>query len=302
MKITHLEHKEINKYKWDNCIRHSFNGIIYAFSWYLDKVCEDWEALIAGDYELVMPLTPKRKYKFNYLIQPLYTQQLGVFSTRRLKPDIIQMFLDTIPNKYKYLNINLNTFNNVETDDFITSDKITYELDLIEPYSKLARKYSSNTKRNLKKAEKNNVAVVTNISAIELLNLKKINSAIPYDEKLYATARRIISNAFIKHIGKVYGAYSSHNNLCAAAFFITSHNKTIYLIGASSGEGKEIGAMTAIFDQYIKDHAEKNLTLDFEGSNIESIARFFKGFGANKCTYLNLQRNNLPWYIKLLKS
>ncbi len=301
MKIVHLEHKNINKYKWDNCIRHSFNGIVYAFSWYLDKVCDDWEALIHGDYELVMPLPQSVKYKTCFLTQPFYTQQLGIFSTKRLTQSTINEFIEAIPGKYKYVDINLNTYNNIDTEKFNTTQKITFELDLIESYPKIARKYSTNARRNLKKAIKNKVSIVNNISAIELLNLKKDNSVVPYSEKILSVARKIISIGFIKHIGKIYGAFTQNNTLCAAAFFISSHNKAIYLIGSSTPEGKETGAMTLIIDKYIRDHAEKNLTLDFEGSNIESIARFFKGFGAKKCTYLNLKRNNLPWYLRLFK-
>jgi len=302
MKITHIEHSKINKYKWDNCIRHSFNGIVYAFSWYLDKVCEDWEALIAGDYELVMPLTSQKKYKISFLVQPYYTQQLGVFSTKRLMPETLSYFIEAIPQKYRFININLNTFNNIEINDFTIYDKITYELDLIEGYKKLYSKFSTNTRRNIKKSEKNKVSISPNISASELLNLKKNNSAIPYTDDIMSTARRVISAALIKHIGKIYGAYTDRNTLCAAAFFISTHNKAIYLIGASTEEGKTNGTMTAIMNFYIKENAEKNLTLDFEGSNIESVARFFKGFGAKKCSYQNLQRNNLPWYLKLFKS
>lgn len=302
MKIIHLEHNKINIYKWNNCIRQSFNGIVYGYSWYLDKVSDDWEALVHGDYELVMPLTKRKKYKVHYLTQPFFTQQLGVFSTKRLSIKVIQEFVDAIPAKYKYIDISLNTFNSFDHEKFNIKQKVTYELDLIETYSRLSKKYSTNTKRNIKKAIKNKISIVNNITAIELLKLKKENSEIPFNDKLNAVARRIISVAFVKHVGKIYGAYSSNNTLCASAFFISSHNKTIYLLGASSSVGKETGAMSLIFDRFIKDQCEKNMTLDFEGSNIESIARFFKGFGAKKCIYINLKRNNLPWYLRLFKA
>ena len=99
MKVIYLEHNSINKYKWDNCIKYAFNGIVYGFSWYLDRVSEDWEALIVGDYELVMPLTKVKKYRQYFLIQPPFTQQLGVFSTKQLKPEIIPCCLITPSEK-----------------------------------------------------------------------------------------------------------------------------------------------------------------------------------------------------------
>lgn len=55
--IKHHRAHEIDRERWDECIRKSFNGIIYAYSWYLDIVCPSWEALIEGDYKIVMPLS-----------------------------------------------------------------------------------------------------------------------------------------------------------------------------------------------------------------------------------------------------
>jgi hypothetical protein len=47
--IKYLRQDEINVDKWDQCISHSVNGMIYAFSWYLDIVNNRWEALVEGD-------------------------------------------------------------------------------------------------------------------------------------------------------------------------------------------------------------------------------------------------------------
>ena len=55
--IKHLTHNMIDKRRWDDCIAKSFNGSVYAWSWYLDIVHPNWEALIENDYERVMPLT-----------------------------------------------------------------------------------------------------------------------------------------------------------------------------------------------------------------------------------------------------
>ena len=41
---------------------------------------------------------------------------------------------------------------------------------------------------------------------------------------------------------------------------------------------------------------------DFEGSNIEGVARFYAGFGASKTSYSTIIMNRLPFYFKWLKS
>src|SRR3990172_7490113 len=99
--ITYLKHSEIDKPKWDKCIQNSSNGLIYAYSWYLDFVSPNWQALVRGDYEYVMPLTCKKKYGINYLHQPFFAQQLGVFSSAVLSDYDVDEFLSLIPEKFK---------------------------------------------------------------------------------------------------------------------------------------------------------------------------------------------------------
>ena len=59
--IKYLQHKEIDKAKWDACIEQAPNGLIYSYSWYLDAMSKHWDALVLKDYEAVMPLTWNKK-------------------------------------------------------------------------------------------------------------------------------------------------------------------------------------------------------------------------------------------------
>ncbi len=46
---------------------------------------------------------------------------------------------------------------------------------------------------------------------------------------------------------------------------------------------------------------KKDLILDFEGSSIPGLARFYKGFGANPSNFFLLKYNNLPFPFKYFK-
>ncbi|MCK5822554.1 MAG: hypothetical protein KAG95_01020 [Bacteroidales bacterium] len=301
MEIIHLKNNDIDKLKWDKCIIRSYNGIIYAFSWYLDVISSDWEALIVGDYDMIFPIIPKQKYCINYLYQPLFTQQFGVFSYKKLNNKIIEEFIDAIPKKYKFFEINLNTFNKIDSNKYKITQKITHEIDLISPHEKLTKNYSTNTKRNINKAKNNNLKILKKIPVKEFIAFKQKNSIFALKEKDYSVLKNIISISIFYTVGELYGVYNSDNQLCATAFFIKSHNKVIYLVSASSEEGKQKRAMFLLIDTFIKKNSQKNLTLDFEGSNIESIARFFKGFGAKPCFYQSVKKNKLPFFVKFFK-
>lgn len=84
MHIVHLTYDEIDRKKWDACIRQSLNGLIYAETVYLDHMAVNWDGLVLGDYEAVMPLTWKKKWGIKYLYQPAFFQQGGIFSSKKL--------------------------------------------------------------------------------------------------------------------------------------------------------------------------------------------------------------------------
>jgi len=101
--IHFIEHKNISKEKWDACINNSSNVCIFVYSWYLDTVCNDWDALVLNDYEAVFPLAAKSKYKIDYLYQPFFTRYFGVYSKNKITVALMNDFFDAIPSKYKYM-------------------------------------------------------------------------------------------------------------------------------------------------------------------------------------------------------
>jgi hypothetical protein len=51
--------------------------------------------------------------------------------------------------------------------------------------------------------------------------------------------------------------------------------------------------MSLIVDKVIRDYAEKKGYLDFEGSKVASIARFYQGFGAKPTTFPQIKKNSI---------
>lgn len=294
--IKHLKYKQIDKNKWDECIRTSFNGNIYGYSWYLDIVCESWEALVEDDYERVFPLTKGKKFGVNYLYQPFFTQQLGIYSKNILTKAIVEKFIIAIPKKYKFVEILLNTFNKIDDKKFDVSQQVNHELDMINPYKLLYRHYSNNTKRNIKKAEKEGLTIVKNVKPDEIIKLFRNNrgkSVKNLKDKNYKILSRLIYTAIYRGVAQIYGAYTKNNELCSAVVFIEGNKKAVFIFSGSNSKAREFGAMPFLIDAFIKDNSGKHLTLDFDGSNDANLARFYKGFGSKKINYFKLTINNL---------
>ena len=283
MKIIHLRNEAIDRERWDSCIAQSCNQLAYAFTWYLDVVSPHWEALVSNDYEYVMPLPAKRRYKVPYLVQPILTQQLGVFSKTEITESIVDEFIKEIP----YFSYELN-FNE---QNFCSKALIlpNFLLNLHKSYIDIKTKYTKNTQRNIEKAIKLNLKIQTELSLEDFL---KFYYTI---EKDFLTIRHSVLEKLLKmgismHALKIYGVYSSENKLIAGLCLLHSQNRLTYLLPASNNEGKASSAMFLLIDKLILENAGKEMILDFEGSSIEGIARFYKGFGAKNHPYYILKR------------
>lgn len=298
MEIQHLSHQQIDKHRWDQLVRRTPGSTLYGQSWYLDAVCPGWQALATGDYSRGMPLTSRRKAGFAYLYQPLLSQQLGIFSSTHLNAEEVDAFLTAIPGEFKLIEITLNDHNS-PGPGFTVKKHTTCRLNLSRPYTQIQERYSENTKRNLKKATDENLRFRTNINLHEFLELlqkdKSIGAKILNLKKNRPALLRLVPAMLNRNAGMICGVRNRHGDLLAAALIGQDKSFHYYLAPVMNEEGRESRAMFYLIDRYIHLHAGLPLTLDFEGSDIESVARFYKGYGAAPNAYTSLRINRLPW-------
>ena len=298
--LRYVKHNSIDKIKWDEVVGRSANSRVYAFSWFLDRVSEDWDALIWGDYEYVMPLTRRRKWGIKYLFPPMFCQQLGIFP---VPPRQIQIeFSNRIRKLFRFIQIQVNSQMDIKAFSGLTViPKVNFVLPLIEPYSIIASNYSKDRKKNLSITRKSRVTISMGMNASDYSYHKRMALNATKQGSTYQILETLISYTHSIGKGFILNAYSMHNELCAAAFFIRSGNRVVYLNSFSTVEGRKTSAMTAIIDRVIIDYAGSGLLLDFEGSSIPGIAAFMKGFGAHTETYFQLNYNRLPLPLRWLK-
>ncbi|MBW6499005.1 MAG: hypothetical protein K0B09_11495 [Bacteroidales bacterium] len=302
--ISYLENHQIDFEKWDDCIERSLNGIFYAYSWYLDMTAPGWAALVEGDYETVMPLPSRKKLGINYVYQPFFVQQLGIFSTKSLLPEVTMRLLNAIPRNYRFADLNLNTYNQANEEFGIkTANRITHHLDLIEPYEQIVQRYSTNTRRNIKKAEKAGVFVTSHGRPEEIIETFRNNRGRElkaFSEGDYKVLKHLIYSGMHRGMVTIMSAYTLENNFCAGIVFFQSHKKTVFLFSGSTPQARENGAMFMLVDAFIMEMAGKELVLDFEGSSDPQLARFYKGFGSKECVFLQIEINRMPFGLRQL--
>ena len=305
--IRYLTHNQIDKQRWDECIAQSPDGNVYSWSWYLDVVHPNWEALVENDYESVMPLTGNKKFGVNYLFQPFFTQRFGVFSKNEITEEKIEEFLEAIPERFRFAEIKiggilkgfnaingLNGFKATAIKDVKAHKNI--ELSLNKDYSVLSANYHSNTKRNLAKAQKQGLKVVEGVDPsmiIDLFRKSRGKEIKHWGDKEYERLSKLVEAAKNHDSCLVLSAKDTDNQIVAGAFFMISHNKIVFLFSGSDESNKENHGLTFLLDQVIERFSGSDNILDFEGSDNDGLARFYMGFGGEEKYYQELKFNKL---------
>jgi hypothetical protein len=294
--ILHVKRKDLEVEKYDNCIEKSVQSRIYAFSWYLDIVADNWDVLVLDDYEAVMPIPWLRKYGIKHIAQPFFCQQLGVFSSHEISKEIQIRMIKSIPKIFFKISLNFNSANNILKENAIL--KSNFILKIENSFADNYKNYNKNRKRGLKKSEKNSLFVDT-VKFDSLLVIakkeKKYLKNFKYDRLI-----KLISFLKSKEKGFLLGVYNKEQQLLGGAFFIKGNHRITYLFSVMNEEGKRLNAATFLISYVLKEYSNKEYYLDFEGSMVAGVADFFRSFGAKTEQYCSLGKSYLTPFLKLV--
>lgn len=296
--LHYLTHQEIDKVQWDASVDAS-DALVYNYSWFLDALAPSWHAIVQDNYNAILPLAVRKKWGLNYVFPPFFAQQLGIVKNN---PDEFGELLQFIPHQYKYVAICIPGKKNPEIKGWNHQLFSNYVLDLNNPYKEIFNGFSNNTKRNIKKAQKSGLYIDENMSASEFFDFIKNFSLIKNQKGLLDSLSALITASFKRNFGKIWACRDKNKDIHAVIFFIQTKRRTYYLCPLSSEIGKDSRAMFLMLDSLIHQQCGKEHSLDFQGSNVDSIARFYQGFNALNIEYSHLTRNTLPWPIKLFKT
>ena len=301
--IRLIKNTIIDKKKWDLCVEGSVNRTHYALSWYLDIVADKWDAVVYGDYELIFPVTYKNLIPFistvKIIYQPMFCQQLGFFSNDiDLINDekILKQILSLVKKKYFSFGYSFNNFNSesIKSNFFSSnfkevSKKTNLILNLFDNYKNLHVKYSDNTKRNLKKTilldfRKSNDNLI-------FLNFYKKNvpSAANLKSKHFNKIYKLLENLKKRGNSEIILAYEK-DILVAVICIVKIFDTHTLLFNASIRLPKNKNYMARLIDFYIKKYSGTKNILDFEGSSLAGVKRFYQGFGAIEKNYINVSK------------
>lgn len=314
MPLRYLRHSQLNLPAWDACLAAAPQALPYACAWWLSATAGQWEAVVeineeTGAYASVFPLPTKARPWGRDVYQPPFTQQLGLITTAASRHRHVLDYLALLPAaRFAHLYLQLSTQNELVAapPTFALVPRRTYRLSLAAAYAALAAAYAPDYRRRLGRNQQATAPLIVTetTSADAIIQLfKKENEAAGLKsqdyQRLHALVRAVQTHGrllLLEVRAPDTGA------LLAGALFVCHADFVIYLFAAASVGGKKAGAPLLLLDHVIQRYAgSPGLILDFEGSMISSIARFFANFGAVPVPYAALTQTRKPWYLQWMR-
>ncbi|MBA7573916.1 hypothetical protein ES708_15717 [subsurface metagenome] len=298
MAIRYIQNKDIDYKLWDSCINHSLNGLIYANSWFLDVVAEQWDALVEDDYLSVMPLVYRRRLFFDELYTPFLAKQLGVFSVTPVKAEKIKEFLEHIPGSFKKIHLCLNRHNTQSLKNKKDTCKSCFEIDLIAPYEKKKKSYSDSALKHISTAIEKKLTLIRHTSLYDLENFLLKNLRVARKARLITSLRQILSRLVGLGKAEIIGAYGPENELCSVACFVKSTTNVILLFAHTAKQGDLFKANYLIIDTFLKNYSSHNVTISLDYIDKSWNAGLYKEFKALESHYCCISKNRLPFFVR----
>lgn len=299
--IRYLRRHEINDAAWNCCIDDAANGLIYAYTFYLDALCTNWDALVLNDYEAVMPLPWRKKFGIKYVYQPSFIQRLGIFGSRETS-NHANGFFERAMQHFKFMHYNIHS-TCLELKAHI-SERTNYIIPLNGSYQDICNKYTAQGAKNIRKSMKRGCTLTSNISPGDIVSLYKQiygsrqQSVSDHDYNNFCS---LLSLGIKNNFAETYSVVNEQNETVYSGAIFKDAQRIYYIMGAPTPKGRQLRATYFFIDQLLRKNENSNRFFDMEGSDLPDVAHFYQQFGPIKETYLEIKCNRLPFPLYLLK-
>ena len=307
MQIQHYLYSDIDKQKWDACISNSLTPSIYCTATYLDTLADKWEALIVGNYEIIMPIIYKSKYGIKYCYQPSFLPHINIFCTIPITDILLNKFIVKLQSIIPFAEISfLQTIAHTYfPSNYTTSQHQNFELNLIDTYQHIYNNYTTSFKKSLRVAQRYQFQYSTTDNLTDVIIMYK---------KLYADKIKSLSEHELNNFEKLCGILilqgqcvikkvsDSQQQTMAFVILFVHKNKLYNILSCNTAVGRKLSANYFMYNEIINEYAGLPYVLDFEGSDIAGIATFFKKMSPIDRPTMALKYNKLPKIIRLFKA
>lgn len=323
--ISEIESSKLNE--WDEFVKFSPQGTLFSTSAW-KQIIESGTGFklrfigVFRNDNLVGGVSFMEKKQLGCLcaLQPLCTPYLGIILPERITTkisDAISREHASIKHICRFLEKHYAQTDLVNEPAFldarpllrrkwIVKPRFTYRLAINDP-DKNWKEFDGSLRRAIKKAEKSNLEIKETITGdaegIHSLvddTLSRKGGKNPVPENL---TRMIATNEELTHGRTILEARSSEGKLISALVTVSDWRRAYYSIATTDPAYLSTGVNSLLVWRMINILSEKGVTeLDFQGANIQSIARYKEHFNPQIVSHFRIQKWTNPVFEKAKKA
>ena len=284
---------------------------IFSRAWWLDAVCGsdvDWDVTLVekgGKVLATMPYYMKQKFGFTIITHPKLTQTLGPW----LRPskakyakvlaeqkNLMQDLIDQLPG----FDFFVQSWNHQITNwlpfywrGFSQTTLYTYIIPDLSDEDLIWSSLQVNIRTDIRKAENRfNLNVRDDVGLDAFLRLNRMTferqgKEMPYSEEF---VRRLDTACTEHQCRKILIAVDAEGKQHAGVYIVWDEEAAYYIMGGGDPELRNSGATSLCIWEAIKFASSVTKTFDFEGSMLEPVERFVRGFGAVQKPYFSVSK------------
>ncbi|HPW65854.1 MAG TPA: GNAT family N-acetyltransferase [Salinivirgaceae bacterium] len=276
---------------------------IFFQDWWMDAVCgkENWRGFVIKSGNFVKAICPlkvqKRKFGRIHYTMPRFTPYNGIYynyppeqkycTKLAYEKDVINELLEQIGAFDYYFQKFMSSFTNwlpFYWNNFKQTTVYTYKIHGLQDFDSIFNNFQENIRREIRKAEKLGIKI-KDYENIELIYRIAKKTFIRQDKELGYSLhdlKQIDDACKQKDCRKILFAEDNKGNIHCAIYLVWDKHTMYYLLGGGDPCLRTSGATSLLIYESIKFASTKVDCFDFEGSIIESIERFFRGFNAKQ--------------------
>jgi hypothetical protein len=249
----------------------------FAQAWVQDCLHPTWKYVVNEQGQILLRVPVAKKFGVQAYLQPLFIRSLAIMdhsSTSAIVQFLKQKFL---------LHLNLNLSHSV-----CASAGLYQKLTWNNGINELRDGYSANVKRTLKKAADLKLKAITYQDFQTFFVAQKGENLGSLNKDSWLRLAQLFIKAKAMNASFCVGAFDQEE-LVSVGLFFKWKSSLYFMKGTLNDAGKKTGALVYLIDAVLEKYVDECRVLDFIGSNQESIASFYRKFGATDHKYCILK-------------
>ncbi len=282
---------------------------------WLDQVAGDkgWGVVLdrKGDWiRGILTFHWKKKAGVNYITMPPLTPYTGPFifypedqkrtSAYAYEHEVLSNLLEKIPANghfIQYWHPSQTNWLPFYWEGYSQTTRYTYRLPQCFSKEEAFGAFRESTRREIRKAKKSlQIRESNNTEAFYELHKKAFQSKgspLFYPKQILQNIDELGEK---KQCRKMLWAMDKNDHPHAAVLLFWDASTVYYLVGVANPDYKTSGAMSLLLWEAICFALSKNRSLDLEGSMLEPVERFFRGFGGIRTPYFAISKTSHPLF------